>query len=398
MQSAVVVPTILVIEDETSIRETVVDLLEFQGFQTLSAANGKEGIAIAAQHQPDLILCDIEMPELDGYGVLEALRQNLKTAATPLIFLTARVTKPDVRRAMILGADDYLTKPFSPDEVLEAIQTRLSRHQAIANSAGIATAPLDDQLDAKAAELTQALERSEFVLYYQPQVSLKTGQWMGAEVLLRWQHPQRGLVPPMDFIPLAEQTGLIVPIGMWVLQQACDQLKTWQQYGLNLGRLAVNVSSLQLNQDQFGQQVVDILNKTSLSPSMLELELTESLVVQNVDATIARLAEFRRLGLRVAIDDFGTGYASLGYLKHFPFDTLKIDRCFVQNLDQDERNGAIATAIIQMAHSLNLSVLAEGVETTAERDFLMQQGCDDIQGYLVSRPLPADQLRALLDR
>jgi len=247
-------------------------------------------------------------------------------------------------------------------------------------------------------ELNQALKNNEFLLYYQPQFCLKTGKIIAAEALIRWCHPQQGMIPPSQFIPLAEEFGLIINLGYWVLKTACAQAKQWQNLGYPPIEIAVNFSGQQLNQYNLIETVVKILEETELDPQYLKLELTESVLVTNVENTIEMFKRLRSLGIKIAIDDFGTGYASLGYLQHFAFDTLKIDRCFVKNVDQNPKNAAIATTIIQMAHRLNFQVIAEGVETEAEKEFLQANHCDAIQGYLLSYPLPVNEFTLMLNQ
>jgi diguanylate cyclase (GGDEF)-like protein len=585
---------ILVVEDEEAIRENILELLEAEDFEATGAENGLAGVQMARTIAPDLIICDVMMPDLDGFGVLKALRQDPVTATIPFIFLTAKAEKADLRQAMELGADDYLTKPCTPQEILKAIAARLERQRAITQpytlalrqaaerlnhlvhydsvtnlpnrlllrerfnqviskrqdehksdsktqenesslasvqqplsiqpvpllflgldrfqrisdslgnqgsdrlikeiverittclsrqdtvarlnldqfaiilatlsqrqtvasvaqailsslnepftlesgqifltaSIGITFYPNDGQdldtlmkrtaaamsytqklggnhyqfyaTDIKTdygealvleANLRRALEQSEFQVYYQPQVNLLTGEISGAEALVRWQHPTRGLVSPAEFIPLAEETGLIVPLGEWVLQTASAQTQKWRDAGFTSFRVSVNLSGRQFSQADLSQRIVQVLETTGLNPDALELELTESILVQNASMAIATLNELKQLGIHIAIDDFGTGYASLSYLKQFPFDTLKIDRCFVQDVTSDTQNRAIMTAVIQLAHNLNLKVTAEGVETHAELAFLSQQQCDAMQGYLFSRPVPAAELETLL--
>lgn len=563
---------ILIIEDEPSVRENLVRLLKAEGFEVMGAENGREGIEIAISTTPDLILCDVMMPELDGYGVLQTLRSEMTTSTIPFIFLTAKASRSDLRQGMELGADDYLTKPFTRKELLGAIATRLNRQEEQAKrytialktaaeklnrlayydsvthlpnrlllrelfnqvcvsriersfpiailalgldrfnwinnnlgysfsnlllktaanrliecvgenniiarlesdqfviilstvtnqqevvqvaksileslskpfqlgvhevfvtpSLGIACHGRDGQdlenlvtnaqaaqynaqkqsescyqfyngnLNASSyealtleADLHHALVRREFEVYYQPKINLQTCQITGAEALIRWNHPERGLVSPAKFMPLAEKTGLIVPIGEWVLCQACQQVKEYQASGIPGVKVAVNLSARQFAQPNLRERIIEILQDTGIEPCCLELELTESTLVRDPEAAIAILSSLKQLGIQISIDDFGTGYASLSYLKQFPFDTLKIDRCFVSNVTSDPKNSAIAIAIIQMAHSLNLKVIAEGVETEAERAFLYENQCDEMQGYLFSRPLPAMAFKKLL--
>ncbi|HBB31015.1 MAG TPA: GGDEF domain-containing response regulator [Cyanobacteria bacterium UBA9273] len=563
---------ILVIEDEEFVRENILELLEAEGWEAIGAENGRIGIDLAKTLMPDLIVCDVMMPGLDGYGVLTQCRQDSTLAAIPFIFLTAKAAKSDFRQGMELGADDYLTKPFTRAELLGAIATRLKKQAAfrdlynselqeakeqlnhlmrhdsltglpnrlslrerfkqiqsqdngkkklvtvlclgldrfaqinddlghvfgdsllkavaqrlttgvrqqdtvarlnsdqftiilpktehkkdaiaacerilenlsqsfqlggheifISASIGIAMYPRDGveiehllkranraMLQAKQqggnqyqfyspvlnihcsdrlalqTSLHYALEREELQVYYQPQVNLKTGHICGAEALVRWQHPERGLISPAKFIPIAEETGLIVPIGEWVLQTACQQTKIWHNAGFRSLQIAVNLSGRQFSQVDLRQKLVKILNDTELHPKYLKLELTESILVQNTEVAIRKLNALKALGVEIAIDDFGTGYSSLSYLQQFPFDILKIDQCFVQNITANSNTAAITKAIIQMAKNMNLKLVAEGVETEAELDFICEYQCDCLQGYLFSAPVLAKEFNKLL--
>lgn len=565
---------ILVIEDERTHRINLHKVLSVEGFETIIAENGNMGVDLALQEQPDLIICDILMPELDGYKVLKALQQNPLTASIPFIFITAKSDPSDMRLGMNLGADDYLTKPFKRSEIVEAIATRLQkqvlikkqhtqermqaeaimsyllRYDRITNlpnpfllaerfqelltqneasrqpipilSLGVerlkqlhntlgparcngllqsiaerlknrlgkddtiaqigpdrfiilltqsyqksevsqiaeilidafaspfpieiheiflsprigiaffgrdgrdldtliqhASAAMENAQEtgklryqfyiasigdkSKAAllleqELRQGIERGEFQLYYQPKVNMATGQIDGAEALVRWFHPKRGFVSPGDFIPLAEKTGLIVPLGEWVLRTACTQARVWQDAGFSPLRVAVNLSGHQFNENEVDLNglVVDILRETGLNSSYLELELTESILMENPQAAIATLHKLKSLGIRISIDDFGTGYSSLSYLSQFPFDVLKIDRSFICQLPEDDKNRAITIAILEMAHRLNLKIVAEGVETKSQLAFLEEHQCDEIQGYWFSPPLSAKDFSELL--
>jgi len=244
------------------------------------------------------------------------------------------------------------------------------------------------------SDLRHALEQNEFVLYYQPQFSGDGKRLTGAEALLRWRHPRRGLVPPGDFIPVLEELGLVVDVGDWVIDEACRQLKTWHQSKVRVPKVSVNISARQFSDGQLGTRIATILKETGLPPACLELELTESILMREVNEALQILASLKNLGLSIAVDDFGTGYSSLNYLKQFPIDVLKIDRTFVDGLPSGEQDAQIARAIIAMAHSLNLAVIAEGVETHEQLDFLREHGCDEVQGYLFGRPMPANRFEA----
>jgi EAL domain-containing protein (putative c-di-GMP-specific phosphodiesterase class I) len=244
-------------------------------------------------------------------------------------------------------------------------------------------------------ELRRALEREEFVLYYQPQVDLKTGDILALEALLRWRHPARGLVHPGKFIALAEETGLIVPLGEWVLNAACRQTKAWNDAGYTQLTLAVNLSAAQfVNNKGFAKMVSAILQTYQISPGQLEFEMTESMLLANVEENAQILRKLGELGTRITIDDFGTGYSSLSYLKRLPIDTVKIDRSYVRDIVADGDDLAIVSAIIAMAHNLKLSVIAEGVEKREQADSLRKLGCDGYQGHFFSKPLPAEYLEA----
>jgi len=241
------------------------------------------------------------------------------------------------------------------------------------------------------SKLRHALERDELLLYYQPQMHLGTGLIVGAEILLRWQHPELGLVLPYTFIPLAEETGLIIPIGEWVLRHTCLQHQRWRDTGKPILRMAVNLSSRQFRQENLTPSIMRIVEETNIDPTLLELELTESMLMQDVDAAAKVLHELKDRGIQLAIDDFGTGYSSLSYLKRFPIDKLKIDQSFIRDIPANQDDMMITKAIVALARSLNLKVIAEGVETKPQEAFLRTLKCDEIQGYLIGHPMPADE-------
>jgi diguanylate cyclase (GGDEF)-like protein len=569
--------TVLIIEDELSLRESLICLLQREGFQAVAAANGVEGLEYAKRFQPHLILCDVSMPQLDGYGVLKALRQDPQIATIPFIFLTGKGEHQDLRQGMNLGADDYLLKPLTKQELLSAIQSRLQRHrlmlvappplpplpvpkpQAIEDTHDLLTHlpnrrylqqilprllaqaqqydhwvvvfdvnicrfsrlnaafgyQMGDQLLQQLAErlaklvksqglvarsngdefivvldgivwekealdwaeqiaqccaepcwinereiivkvaiggacrqpqqaieadslmlqaemarracqqaepalpylfhdvsmaeaaleqglletdLNRAIAQGEFQVYYQPQVTLPQGQITGMEALLRWRHPYRGMISPDRFIAIAEQMGLIVPIGEWVLRRACQQARRWQTQTRMPLKISVNLSIHQLQQENLAEQVTRVLQATDLHPCQLTLELTETNLMADMDNAIQTLSSLRNLGIQIAIDDFGKGYSSLHYLNNLPIDILKIDQSFVQQIPQDEHAVTIANAIITMAHDLYLSTVAEGVETPEQVEFLQAHGCHIMQGHLYSPALPQCEFEQLLRR
>ncbi|MCA6574215.1 MAG: EAL domain-containing protein [Pseudanabaena sp.] len=565
--------TILVIEDVEALREEIMETLSYEGFEVLGAENGVLGVQTAKTYLPNLIICDIAMPELDGYGTLMALRQEPKTSMIPFIFLTAMTDKADMRQAMQLGADDYLTKPFTSSELLGAIASRLqkynsvrehyydeikavgarfeylSHHDAltqlpnrvlfhesltqavlhakinnkslallfldmdnfnvinntlgndigdqlfkaiaerlrrytapcdmvariqgdefamiisdvsdpmsikiesqkildllsrpynlyghevfITSSIGITIFPDDHQeadgliknaelamyyakthgrnsyklysseLNIQSAEymalansLHRALDRNEFRVFYQPLVDLQSGQIVGAEALVRWQHPDLGIIMPSKFIHIAEQTGLILRLSELILREVCEQMRSWRELGINYGFVAVNLSGQHFRPDNNLPEVIGkILQESNTEPQYLELEISERIIMQNAESTISVLSQLQTMGVKVAIDDFGTGYSSLSYLKHFPVNTLKIDRCFIQDVTKDSHDATISLAIIDLAHSLSLQVSAKGVETREQMQFLKDHGCDQMQGYFFSPSLPAAEFEKML--
>jgi EAL domain-containing protein (putative c-di-GMP-specific phosphodiesterase class I) len=244
--------------------------------------------------------------------------------------------------------------------------------------------------------LRRALERQEFMLHYQPLVALASAKMLGAEALLRWKDQDR-MVPPAEFIPLAEESGLIVPIGLWALREACAQCRAWLDLGHASMQVSVNLSPRQFRQKDIVQAIEAILLETRLPAQALELEITETTIMHSTAHTIGALHELTALGVQISVDDFGTGYSSLAYLKRFPIDTLKIDQSFVHDITSDPDTAAIVQAIIAMAHSLRLKVIAEGVEFTEQANFLRTHGCDQMQGYLIKAPVPADKFLPLVE-
>lgn len=243
--------------------------------------------------------------------------------------------------------------------------------------------------------LRRALERNEFNVYYQPKIKTDTGRIVGIEALVRWQHPELGLISPSEFIPLAEDTGLIVPIGEWVLRTACAQNNLWHNEGFAL-HVAVNLSARQFQQQNLAETIIEVVKETGLHPSCLNLEITESSIMKNAESAAETLGELKKAGIKISIDDFGTGYSSLGYLKRLPIDILKIDRSFIRDVTTNPDDMALVMAIIMLAHNLRLKVVAEGVETEEQLDLLHRLGCDEWQGYLCSEPVTAEIFKNLL--
>ncbi|MBF0472600.1 MAG: bifunctional diguanylate cyclase/phosphodiesterase [Nitrospirae bacterium] len=244
--------------------------------------------------------------------------------------------------------------------------------------------------------LRKAIKREELELYYQPKINISTGRITGFEALLRWHNKKGEMVVPNDFIPFAEETGLIIPIGDWVIQSACRQNKIWRDAGLPSVRIAVNISARQFRHGGFLNTLTDVLKETRLKPDSIDIEITESMLIEDIQKTVLMLAELKEMGFKISMDDFGTGYSSLNYLKKFPIDTLKIDKSFVQNCSSDPFDSVILSTIIAMAHNLNIRVVAEGVETSAQLELLRVFNCDEVQGFYFSRPIPADKAAEML--
>lgn len=415
MTATTTIPTkILIVEDELLAAENLARNLKKQGYEITSIVDsGEAAIANAKQSHPDLVLMDIMLQgDMDGITAAQTIDSQLKI---PIVYMTAYADETTLKKAKMTNPSGYLVKPFKPQDLRVNIELALHRSHSELNRLQDYLFQLREtkkklyQLRKKrdinllsseqkslAKDLGYALKRQELSIVYQPRVNLQTGRVVGAEALLRWHHPQRGAIIPTYFIPLAELTGSIEPIGEWVIQTACQQLRSWQDSGWDSLKISVNLSGYQLQQPDLDRRIRQIFIDTEVDPRAIELELTESFPIQNIDLFVQRLHALKAVGVRLAIDDFGTGYSCLSHLHRFPFDTLKLDRAFVQRIDANVKNATIATAIISLAHQLKLKVVAEGVETASELYFLRQNGCDEMQGYFFSPPLPASEFFSLL--
>ncbi|ANK90714.1 MULTISPECIES: sensor domain-containing protein [Rhizobium] len=315
----------------------------------------------------------ITRPMRDESGDI-TITSSIGVAAFPVDGVTSEELLANADRAM------YRAKQFG--------RNTLQHHDGDSSGVGMPRGEQD--------ELHQAITGDQLFLEYQPQVDVATGRITGVEALVRWNHPAKGRVPPVNFIPLAEETGLIVPLGLWVLNEACRQARSWQDMGLTPLTIAVNVSAKQFADPDFASHVAEALERNRLQSRWLELEVTESVVMQDAERALAMMEQLRALGVRLSIDDFGSGYSSLAALKTFPFDRLKMDRSLVEALPGDETAVAIASAVISLAQKLKLSVLAEGVETDAQMDFLRQAQCKEAQGYRFSKPVPPEEVSRML--
>lgn len=565
---------IVVAEDEADIRNNLKRMLTLEGFEVWTGEDGHKALALVREHKPDVVVSDVMMPNMTGHQLISALRADSNLAHIPVILLTARADRQDMREGMNLGADDYITKPFQRSELLDCIRSRIEKaatqqlasqrlaaqnlhmahHDSVTDlpnrrhfqlllkatqqasrqrgatpvllgisldnlpemaqvlstglmdgcmfliaqrlqqlvntnlqpewgnavvgrtadnrfvalferhahegddterlqvllshlaqpltvegeqhfpmvslarltldqpdfSAEAVLARLDTvlgharqqpgiRLSIQSLESTQQLasafrlhndlhrsvERQELRALYQPQVAAGVNKLIGFEALMRWHHPQLGLVSPVQFIPMAEDNGQIVPMGQWILNEACHQAARWghdTQTFAKPPRVAVNLSMRQFVDPNMIKHVEQALAESGLSPHLLELEITEGTAMQDLQHTLKLLNHFKTLGVRLALDDFGTGYSSLAYLKRFPLDVLKIDQSFVRSITTDADDRAIANTVIQLAHCLGMSVIAEGVEHRSQHDLLTDMGCDECQGYLFAKPLPANDV------
>jgi len=342
----------------------------------------------------------------DEFVVLIENHDNLKHLATCAQRLVEQLGAPytlgrrDYHVTLSIGISVFPSDGNDSQALLKAADVAMYRAKASGRNNHLFYSPSMNVDTAERLELESdlrhALERGEFLLHYQPKVEIATGLITGIEALLRWEHPLRGLISPMDFIPIAEETGLIVPIGEWVLATACARNKVWQDQGFGKLSVAVNLSARQFADPMLLPKLTRIIHESGLDPSSLELEITESVVMSHGECAVAALEKLKSIGVLIAIDDFGTGYSSLAYLKRFPIDTLKVDRSFIRDIPSDSGDKQITRAIIAMAHSLKLKVVAEGVETQDQLAFLRAQHCDSAQGYLLHRPLPEEEIAKVL--
>lgn len=331
------------------------------------------------------ILREIRQPE-DGMVVIQKLTKSL---ARPFV-----IEEHELFVSVSIGITLYPDDGHQASTLIKNADIALTRAKSAGrNNSQFYKPTMGDQVDRRLLlekNLRQALDKQEFILHYQPKISVREHKIVGMEALVRWNHPESGMVSPGEFIPVAEECGLIIPMGAWILSMACRQTQAWLEAGFGPLKVAVNLSPRQFRQHGLHEMIQKTLQETGIPPESLELEVTESMMVESVEDAIHLLNKLRSLGLSIAMDDFGTGYSSLRYLKQFPIQTLKIDQSFVRDLNHDINDTAIIHAIIAMSKSLKLRVVAEGVETQEQLDFLRENGCDEIQGYFYSRPLTAD--------
>jgi len=354
-----------------------------RAMDTVARLGGDEFVLVLSDHKSEL-------------SVSGELQRIVESFSQPFV-----VDGRDVFITASVGVALYPQDAKDPETLMKSAELAMYRvKESGRNAYQLYTAEMQTRVTERLAlegMLRRALERGEFSLHYQPQVDLRTNCIFGCEALLRWNQPDLGMIGPGKFIPLAEETGLIVPIGEWIVRTACRQSKTWQNAGLPAVTMAVNISARQFRENTLLQAVAKILDETGLDASQLELEVTESVIMHDTQHVIATLQAFADMGVSLSVDDFGTGYSSLSYLKRFPVDRLKIDQSFVRDVTTDADDAAIAQAVITLGHTMNLRVIAEGVETPEQLAFLRRHQCDEMQGYLFGKPMPADEFAKLLE-
>lgn len=369
------------------------DLLKDIAKRLHSCVRDEDTIARLGGDEFTIILQDINHRE-DAATIAEKI---LETLSSPFV-----LNGDEVFVTISIGIAGYPTCGKDAETLIQNADTALYR----AKSEGRNNYKFfESEMNATVSErmtminsLRHAVQKNEFLLYYQPLIETSSAGVIGMEALLRWQHPDRGLLPAKEFVPLLEETGLIIPLGEWILDEACRQNRAWQQSGFPPICVSVNLSARQFHKCDLVSIVANALEQNQLEPQYLQLEITESILMDRTRGTLATLEQLHKLGVRLAIDDFGKGYSSLSYLKQYPFDVLKFDRCFVQDMGTSKNGAAIVAAVIDLGHSINMSVMAEGVETEHQLNLLEERGCDQIQGYLFARPMSADNCLLWLEK
>jgi len=378
---------ILIVDDMPDNVRLLVNILSRKGFELIPAYSGKMALEILQTVYPDLILLDVNMPEMSGYDLCEIIKQTKPIRDIPIIFISALNDIENVVHGFAIGGVDYITKPFQLEEVIARVNTHVSLHQLrkqlqVENQSLQSKIQQQFNIDRELYEdLSQAIPNQELELYYQPIVQISNGKITGFEALLRWNHPQRGRVPPDEFIPIAEQTGLINSIGTWVAQQSMLQLSRWHPVYPHI-MMSINVAGNQLLDPSFVKVIKNSIAISGVPPTQIKLEITESAIITDVDRAIQQLQELKNLGVNICLDDFGIGYSSLSRVQDFPIDVIKIDRTFIK-----QKNWVIANIVSLLADSLNVAVIAEGIETTEQLTKLRAMGCEYGQGFLFSPPL-----------
>ncbi len=383
---------ILLVDDEPQILKVLQALFIKKGYKVFTALNGDEALKILVTTPVQVILSDYRMPKMTG----AELFAKIKTLYPGIVRLVmSGYADFDVIEKSINEGSIYkfISKPWDNNTLLKTVQEAFQFYAEKNRSCLLADGTL-----IRDSDLERAFEQNQFQVYYQPIVGIDTNRIVGAEALMRWRHPEKGLIFPIHYITLCEETKLIIPIGLWVLRTACQQLRQWFTEGYQHLSMAVNLSASQLNHPGLLERIKAIILETDISPNNLEMEITESTVMQNRKNILKDLLELRNLGLKLSLDDFGTGYSSLSYLREFPFSTIKIDMSFVQEISTTAKTLEIVTMTINLAKKLNLKTVAEGVTTKEELELLKKIKCDLYQGYLFSQPVPPEEFTLLLKK
>lgn len=383
---------ILLVDDEPQLLKALNAILTKKGYKVFTAGNGADALKLLEQTPVHLVISDYRMPKMTGAELFKNIKQLYPEVIRFILsgYADFDLIKESINEGYIYK---FISKPWNTSSLIQSIEEAFELYTAQNNNQCV----LQNGLLLSIEDLQLAIDENQFEVYYQPLVLAETGVIIGAEALLRWQHPIHGLLLPGHFISLCEASKMIIPIGIWVLRTACLQLKQWNAEGYNIS-VAANVSSCQFNQPGFLEVVKNIILETQIIPSNLELELTESLIMQNREYNMITLQLLRDLGLRLSLDDFGTGYSSLSYLTEFPFNTLKIDGSFVKDIITKPKILDIVTMTIALAKKLNLTTVAECVETQEQLELLKEKKCDVIQGYLFSKPISAEEFLKLLEK
>ena len=393
---------ILIVDDEPLLGKYMGASLSQFGFQTVSVTSGKEALEYLYTKAVDLVLLDWMMPDKSGLEVIRTIRARYSRIQLPVIMVTSRASSQDLALALKAGANDFIAKPFDVTVAKARIDTQLSLKRTAVSRLGFDGRGFKDQngqnlrdhlfsVVQMKSEINDALENDQFSLVYQPIFCLKTGNLVGMESLMRWQHPKFGVLNPGMFLNPAEITGMLNEVENWSLVQSCRQIREWLDKGLDPKNVAVNFSGKQFKDKSLVKNTAAVIKHFDLPPKYLKIEITEQFFCDDLNQTAHVINHLRSLGIQVALDDFGTGFSSLSHLKDFPIDSLKIDQTFVKNIKDDTTSATIVKAILGMAESLGISTVCEGIESREQFEILKQTTCDMAQGYLFSIPLPAEE-------
>lgn len=383
-------PVVFIVDDDEEVTTSLKWMLEAEGFEIEAFNDGELFLKQTNFDRPCCLLLDVRMPKMTGIELQEKLLQRQVTI--PIVFLTGHGDIPMTVRAMQKGAFDFLLKPINNQKLISTINKAIESD--IENRIELYSS--SDRKDQIKNALKFAIERDELYLVYQPIYVLKTQEIIGFETLIRWQHPEMGLIPPDEFIPVAEECGLITAITEWVLKMACESFTSWGLENNTDMFLSVNITTIDLESDGFVDMVAKLLEKTGVAPSQLKFELTETALMTQMEECKDTLIKLQDLGITISIDDFGTGYSSLGYLKNLPLDNIKVDRIFIRDIPKDEENAIIIRSVLTLARNLGLDVIVEGVEEKEQLNFLLKNDCYAGQGYYFCRPVEYETICNML--